>query len=158
MLRYCIAIILENLVLSHVSSYLNSHNPYNTFHSAYLPGHSTETAHLKVAYDLFLSLNKGTISVLALVYFSSAFDTIDHFIIVHRFHTDFGLTDAVLQWFSSNLIDSTQYVSLSNRCFDFAPVHFGVPQGSVLGPMLFIMYIEPLSAIIYSFYHTPFIL
>ena len=60
-----IAKILENLVLSQVSSYLNSHNLYNTCQSAYRPGHSTETALLKVVNDLFLSLNKGNISVLA---------------------------------------------------------------------------------------------
>ena len=61
------------------------------------PGHSTETALLKVVNDLFLSLNKGNISVLALLDFSSAFDTIDHPILVHRHHTDFGFTDTVLQ-------------------------------------------------------------
>ena len=46
----------------------------------------------KVVNDLFLSLNKGNISVLALLDFSSAFDTIDHTILVHRLHTDFGFT------------------------------------------------------------------
>ena len=70
-----IAKILEKLVLSQVSSYLNSHNLYNTCQSAYRPGNSTETALLKVVNDLFLSLNKGNISVLALLDFSSAFDT-----------------------------------------------------------------------------------
>ena len=118
--------------------------------TAYRPGHSTETALLKVVNDLFLSLNKGNISVLALLDFSSAFDTIDHTILVHRLHTDFGFTDTVLQWFSSYLTDRTQYVSLCNHCSDFPPIHSGVPQGSVLGPMLFTMYIKPLSAIIDS--------
>ena len=75
---------LEKLVLSQVSSYLNSHNLYNTCQSAYGPGHSTETALLKVVNDLFLSLNKDNISVLALLDFSSAFDTIDHTIQVYR--------------------------------------------------------------------------
>ena len=82
-----IAKILEKLVLAQVSSYLNSHYLHNTCQSAYRPGHSTETALLKVVNDLFLSLSKDNISVLALLDFSSAFDTFDHSIIVHRLHT-----------------------------------------------------------------------
>ena len=90
--------------------------------------------------------------------FSSAFDTIDHPVLVHRLHTDFGFTDTVLQWFSSYLTDRTHYVSLSSHCFAFAPVHSGVPQGSVLGPILLTMYIKPLSANIdsHSIIHHSF--
>ena len=90
--------------------------------------------------------------------FSSAFDTIDHPILVHRLNNDLGFTDAVHQWSSSYLTDLTHYVSLSNHCSAFAPGHSGVPHGSVLGPMLFTMYIKPLSAIIdsHSIMHHSF--
>ena len=105
---------------------------------------------LKVASDLFRYLSIGKISVLALLDFSSAFDTIDHPFLIHRLHTDFGFTDADLQWFSSYLTDRTHCVSLSNHCSAFAPVHSGVPQGSVHGPILFFMYSNTSSSIIYS--------
>ena len=91
--------------------------------------------------------------------FSSAFDTINHSIHVHRLHTDLGFTDTVLQWFSSYLTDRTQYVSsLSNHCSDLAPIHSGVPQGSVVGPILFTVYAKPLTAIIdsHSIIHHSF--
>ena len=90
--------------------------------------------------------------------FSSAFDTIDHPILVHHHHTDIGFTDTVLQWFSSYLTDRTHYVSLPNHCSAFASVHSGVPRGSVLGPILITMYIKPLSAIIdsHSIIHHSF--
>ena len=107
---------------------------------------------MKVFDDLFLPLSKGNISVLALPDFSTVSDTIDHPILVHRLHTDFGFTDPFPKWFSSYLTDRTQYVFLSNHCSAFAHVHTGVPHGSVIGPTLFSMYIKTLSAINYS--HT----
>ena len=82
-----IAKILKK-VLSQVSLYLNSHNLCNYFQSAYCPGHCTETALLKAVNYLLLSLSKGYMSVPALLDFSSAFDTIDHSILVHPIHTD----------------------------------------------------------------------
>ena len=147
---YFIAKILEKLIISQAFSYLNSHNLYNTCQSAYRPGHSTETALLNVVNDLFLSRSKGSIYILALLDFSSAYDAIDHTIHVHRLHTDFGFTDTVPQWFSSYLTYRTHYVSLINHCSDFDPVHSGVPRGSVHGPILFTMYNKPFSAIIVS--------
>ena len=114
-----IANILEKHVLSQVSSYLNSQNLYNTCRSAYRPGHSTETALLKVVDDLFISRNKSNISEIALLDFSSVIYTIDHPILVCRLYTDSWFTDAVHQCLSFYLTERTHYVSLSNifLCF-----------------------------------------
>ena len=90
-------------------------------------------------------------SILVLLDFSSSFGTIDHPILVHRLHTDFGFTDTV-QWFSSYLTDQKQYAFLSCFC-SFAPVvNSGVPYGSVHGHILLSMCAKPLSTIVGS--HT----
>ena len=147
-----IAKILEKLVLSQVSAYLSSYNPNNTCQSAYRPGHSTETAPQTVANDLFLSPNKGNISVRALLDFSSAFDTI----IILSLYTVSILTLDLLSF--NGLTDRSHFVSLSNHCSVFSPVHSGVPHGSALGPMLFTKYFMPVSAIIdsHSIMHHSF--
>ena len=88
-----------------------------------------------------------------------AFETIDHSILVHCLYTDIRFTDTVLQRFSSYLTDCAQYISLSNYCSAFTPVHEGVPQGSVLGQILFSMYIKPMATIIdnHSIMHYLFV-
>ena len=148
--------ILEKLVISQVSSNLNSHNIYNACHSACPP--ALKKTLMKVVDDLFLSLNKENISVLAMLDLSSAFDTIDNSIPIHRLHADIGFTDCDLQWFSSYLTDRTNYDSLSNNCFGCAHVHSCIPQGSVRGRMLLTIYIKPLSDIIdsHSIMHDSF--
>ena len=120
---YLIANTLKKLVLSQVYFCHNLHNLYNTLQSSYCPGHSTEIAFTKVVNDLLLSPNKSKMLIQALLDFSSAFDTIDHSILVHRLHTDFEFTDTFLQCSSSYLTDHTQYVSLSNHCSVLVPGH-----------------------------------
>ena len=85
-------------------------------------------------------------SVLAILDIYSSYDAIHHFILVHRLHT-LDLLILSFKRLSAYLTDHTKCVSLSNNCYVFAPLHSGLPQGSVIGPMLFSMYIKPLSAI-----------
>uniref|UniRef100_UPI003AF53422 reverse transcriptase domain-containing protein n=1 Tax=Thiolapillus sp. TaxID=2017437 RepID=UPI003AF53422 len=132
--------IIEKLVLSQLSDHLSANSLYNRFQSAYRPGHSTETALLKIVNDLLLALDDGNVSLLALLDLSAAFDTIDHSILLHRLHHDFGIQGTALDWFSSYLTNRTQSVSIHCYTSEPAPISFGVPQGSVLGPVLFVLY------------------
>ena len=140
--------IIEKLVLSQLSDHLSANNLYNRFQSAYRPRHSTETALLKTVNDLLLALDDGNVSLLALLDLSTAFDTTDHGILLHRLHHDFGTQGTALDWFSSYLTNRTQYVSIHCYTSEPAPISFGVPQGSVLGPVLFVLYTAPLSTLI----------
>ena len=140
--------IIEKLVLVQISRHLSANNLLNQFQSAYRPGHSTETALLKIVNDLLLSLDDGNISLLASLDLSAAFDTIDHAILLHRLQHDFGLSGTVLDWFSSYLSGRIQSVSVHSHTSVPASVSCGVPQGSVLGPILFVLYTTPLSAVI----------
>ena len=116
--------------------------------SAYRPRHSTETALLKMVDDILAALDNGNISTLVMLDLSCAFDTIDHQILFHRLHTVFGLNDIVLSWVQSYLTSRTQTVVISDFHSESLPLNFGVPQGSVLGPVFFIMYTQPLSNVI----------
>ena len=93
------------------------------------------------------AMDEDKISVLLLLDLSAAFDTIDHQILLSRLETVFGIRSTALQWFQSYLLGRNQCVVVNNSASS-SPVMFGVPQGSVLGPVLFVLYTTPLSDII----------
>ena len=136
--------VLEKIVLNQLFSYLNSHNLLSHNQSAYRPAHSTETALLKVTNDILLALDKGDITILTLLDLSAAFDTVDHDILFQTLSYHFGISGTALSWFQSYLTNRTQSVFIENFRSECRDVVFGVPQGSVLGPVLFLMYTKPL--------------
>ena len=87
-------------------------------------------------------------SILALLDLSSAFDTLDHAILLRRLESTFGISGVALSWFESYLSDRTQSVVVDGLMSTPIPHVFGVPQGSVLGPLLFTQYSQPLSDVI----------
>ena len=150
--------LIEKVVLVQLSDHLSENNLFCLNQSAYRACHSTETALLKIVNDLLTALDDNKVSLLSLLDLSAAFDTIDHSILLSRLNTSFGLSGNVLSWFSSYLSNRTQTV-LVNGCKSPArELKFGVPQGSVLGPILFVLYTQPLSAIInhHSLIHHSF--
>ena len=140
--------VIEKIVLRQVLCYLNRHSLLPPTQSAYRPHHSTETALLKITNDILLALDCCNISVLTLLDLSAAFDTIDHSILLTRLNSLYGIAGTALSWFQSYLSDRTQAVFVNQQLSHSVPLCFGVPQGSVLGPVLFILYTKPLSTLI----------
>ena len=136
--------VFEKVVLQQLFVYLNKHNLLSHNQSAYRPAHSTETALVKVTNDILRALDKGDITFLTLLDLSAAFDTVDHGILFDTLSVHFGLSGSVLSWFKSYLTERTQSVVIEKFESDRKNVIFGVPQGSVLGPILFLMYTKPL--------------
>ena len=89
-------------------------------------------------------MDNNKICILTLLDLSVAFDTIDHQILLTRLQHSFGISESALSWFSSYLCNRTHAVTINSLQSEHTTLHYGVPQGSVLGPVLFILYTQPL--------------
>ena len=128
--------------------FLNHAEILEPFQSGFRSRHSTETALLKVTNDLLLTLDSGENAILILLDLSAAFDTVDHNTLLSRLEQWVGISSTALQWFSSYLTNRSFTVSIGQFSSPSAPVSCGVPQGSILGPVLFCLYMLPLGNII----------
>jgi len=108
--------------------------------SAYRAYHSTETAVLKVQSDILRAVVGGDLVVLALLDLSAAFETVHHDILLHRLDVSYGLGGMVHGWIRSYLTSRIQFVHFRASNSDPMMVSCGIPQGSVLGPILFLLY------------------
>jgi hypothetical protein len=147
--------LLERLTARQLSGYLSVHRLLPDLQSAYRAHHSTETAVLKVLSDILLAVDSGDLALLTMLDLSAAFDTVDHVILLSRLQHSYGLHDTVLGWFRSYLTDRTQFVRHNNRRSAPTRLLCGVPQGSVLGPILFLLYAADLIRLIESFGLRP---
>jgi exonuclease III len=140
--------VVERVVANQLKYYVNTNNLDEELQSAYRSMHSTETALLKVVSDIRCSIDNNQGVILLLLDLSAAFDTVDYQILFDRLARRLGITGVVLKWLKSYLHSRTQCVTIMDAMSVLAELLFGVPQGSVLGPLLFVIYILPLSDII----------
>ena len=140
--------IFEKVVASRLLSHMESNSMSNNLQSAYKKFHSTESALLKGENDVLLNMEKGRVTALTLLDLSAAFDTIDHFTLISRLSSWYGISGTALDWFTSYLSNQCQQVKIHDYISEAVYISFGVPQGSVLGPILFTLYTAPLSHVI----------
>ena len=138
---------LERCVLQQLVNHLEINNLFGDFQSAYRKFHSCETAITKITNDILLSLDKKECSFLLFLDLSSAFDTVDHDILLSNLKGKYGIEGIVLQWFESYLKGRKYKVKIGKSYSKGIFLYFGVPQGSILGPILFILYISDIEHI-----------
>jgi len=123
--------------------------------SGFRPGHSTESAVLYVLSDVLLAVDRGDLAALALLDLSAAFNTVDYNILLQRLQTSYGINGSALQWFRSYLVGQTQRVRHGATISSAVHLVCGVPQGSVTGPILFVLYTADLIALVKSYGLSP---
>lgn len=139
--------IEERVVLSRLLDHLSDNDLQEPFQSAYRANHSTETALMRVQNDILMELDDKKAVVLVLLDMSAAFDTVDHALLLTRL-SEVGVTGVAHDWFRSYLTNRTQTVCIGHVKSDPCELSCGVPQGSVLGPVLFTLYTAPIGRII----------
>ena len=140
--------LMERVAAKRLLHHMCLHNLHEIFQSSYKQFHSTETALLRVHSDILTALDKKKCVLLILLDLSAAFDTIDHSTLLSRLKTLLGLTGKAYDWFASYISGRKQSVLIEGVESTLWELLFGVPQGSVLGPILFIIYTSPLGKIL----------
>ena len=139
--------LIERAVNIELNEHITTNNLMEPMHSAYRVGHSTETALIKVKADILNAINNKEVVCLVLLDLLAAFDTVDHQILLGRLKNMFGLIGTVINWITSHLSGRLQKVVVGDANSSAAPLSCGVPQGSILEPILFKLYTTPLRKI-----------
>ena len=121
---------------------------YPPLQSSYRQFHSTETALLKVTNDILLKMNSQEVTLLVTLDLSAAFDTVNHGNLIDRLNKDVGIQGKALDWFKSYLTNRSQQAFLNGTISKQFNLDSGVPQGSCLRPLFFIIYASKLFKVI----------
>jgi hypothetical protein len=139
--------LIERIVLRRLTQYLESNDLYEHKQSAFRKHHSCETALLFVQNIALGAMDSGNVTLLVLLDLSSAFDTVNHTTLLTKL-SSIGVCGNALTWFRQYLYNRWQSVKIGNSQSDSRPIMTGVPQGSVLGPTLFSIYLTGIGEVI----------
>ena len=133
--------IFEKIIYNQLYEHLDSNNLLYNHQYGFQPKKSTELASLELADRLVQLLDSGFIPITVFLDLSKAFDTIDHNILIQKLNF-YGISGTENQLFQNYLHNRKQYVSVDNHNSSMLQIKTGVPQGSILGPLLFLIYIN----------------
>ena len=133
--------IMEHIVVSHIMNHAENHNIIGSEQHGFRKGRSCETQLLGLMDELSEEVEQGAQVDMLVMDFSKAFDKVSHSLLLHKLKR-YGITGQVHTWITGFLTDRRQSVVIDGINSDFCPVESGVPQGSVLGPSLFLFYIN----------------
>ena len=134
--------LIERIVLIRIDSHMISNNLQNDKQFGYKKNHSTETMMLGILNDLFLGFDEGKLIIMMFLDLSAAFDTIDIMKLLDILRNEIGIDGIALEWCKSFLTKRTQRVKIKDHYSDKLEVKYGTPQGSVLGPRFFDIYVR----------------
>ena len=137
----CFSKILERLIFNRCMDYINNYNILNEKQFGLRPKHSTYMAIIELVDKIANAVEKNETAVGIFLDLSKAFDTINHDILLYKLEY-YGFRGVTLDWFKSYLSNRKQFVRYQMHDSNHKIINCGVPQGSILGPLLFILYIN----------------